>query len=159
MKIMFVCHGNICRSPMAEFIMRDLLVKEGLDHQFTVSSCATSDEEIINGIGCPVYPPARKVLERHGIDCGEKRAVRLVKDDYNKWDLFLCMDEKNLRNAKKILNGDPGGKIHKFLSFTGNRADVSDPWYTGDFDTAYNDILLGCFALLEKLKCEAYRST
>lgn len=152
MKIMFVCHGNICRSPMAEFIMRDLLAKEGLDDRITVSSCATSDEEIINGVGCPVYPPARKVLERHGLGCDGKRAVRLVKDDYGKWDLFLCMDEKNARNAKRILGGDPDGKIHKFLSFTGNLADVSDPWYTGDFDTAYNDILRGCSALLERIK-------
>lgn len=152
MRIMFVCHGNICRSPMAEFIMRDLLAKEGLGSSVTVSSCATSDEEIINGIGCPVYPHARKVLERHGLDCSGKRAVRLTEDDYREWDLFLCMDEKNVRNAKRMLKGDPDGKIHKFLSFTGNHADVSDPWYTGDFDTAYSDILNGCSALIEKLK-------
>lgn len=141
---------------MAEFIMKDLINKSVLANTVTVSSSATSDEEIINGIGCPVYPPAKKILEEHGLSCHGKRAVRLKKEDYQLWDVFVCMDDKNLRNAKRIFGGDPGGKIHKLLYFANKIADVSDPWYTGDFETAYDDILLGCSALLEKIKTEAF---
>ena len=149
-RIMFVCHGNICRSPMAEFIFRDLGRTKGLDSHCFAASCATSTEEIRNGVGNPVYPPAKRELYRHGIECGEKRAVQLKKSDYEKYDLFLCMDQYNLRNALRILNGDPEGKVRKLLDFA-DGSDVADPWYTDRFDVAYSDILRGCQALLSAL--------
>ena len=148
MKIMFVCHGNICRSPMAEFIFKDMIKKAGLSKDITVSSCATSTEEIWNGIGNPVYPPAKRELLKHGISCDGKRAVQLKKSDYGIYDLFLCMDGNNVRNALRILGADKGGKIKKLMSLTGEDRDVADPWYTDDFTTAYNDIYICCEALL-----------
>ncbi len=151
MRIMFVCHGNICRSPMAEFIFRDMLKRCGREGEFEVDSCATSTEEIWNGIGNPVYPPARAELERHGISCDGKRARQLKKADYEKYDLFLCMDEKNVRNALKILGCDNENKVKKLMAFTGDARDVADPWYSGDFETTYSDILKGCTALLSSL--------
>ncbi len=147
MKIMFVCHGNICRSPMAEFIFKDMLKKAEKTADFTVASSATSDEEIWNGVGNPVYPPAKRELLRHGISSDGKRAVQLQKSDYGKYDLFLCMDGSNVRNALKILGGDKDGKVKKLLSLTGSERDVADPWYTDDFKAAYNDIYSGCEAL------------
>lgn len=147
-KILFVCHGNICRSPMAEFIFKDMLRKKGLQKAFAVDSCATSREEIWNGVGNPVYPPAQAVLLRHGIDPAGKRAVQLQKNDYQRYDLLIGMDRANLRNMQRILGGDPQGKIHKLLEYVGSSADVSDPWYTGDFDRCYKDIYAGCAALL-----------
>lgn len=151
-KIMFVCHGNICRSPMAEFIFKDLTKKDGIENDFLVKSSATSTEEIWNGIGNPVYPPARQELNKHGISCEGKRAVQLTKEDYEKYDLFICMDSNNLRNAERIFGIDKDNKLHKLLEYCGETADVSDPWYTRRFDTAYNDILRGCEALLKVLK-------
>ena len=152
MKIMFVCHGNICRSPMAELVMRDLLKKKGLSDRVQVASCATSTEEIWNGIGSPIYPPARRELARHGIPVDEnKRAVQLRREDYGKYDLFVGMDSANIRNMHRILSGDPMGKICKLLSFTGSECDVADPWYTGDFDTTWRDVWQGCNALLSSL--------
>ena len=151
-KIMFVCHGNICRSPMAEFVFKDLLKKQGLEDRFLVKSCATSSEEIWNGIGNPVYPPAKQELNKHCISCEGKRAVQLTKEDYEKYDLFICMDSNNLRNAERIFGGDKNGKLHKLLEYCGETADVSDPWYTRQFDICYNDILKGCNALLEAMK-------
>ncbi len=151
-RILFICHGNICRSPMAEFIMKDLVKKLGRHKEFVIASCATSSEEIWNGVGNPVYPPARKILNEHGISCEGKRAVRLQKSDYDKYDLLICMDSNNVRNAMRIIEGDPKGKLSKLMSHAGKDADVSDPWYTDDFETAYNDILEGCMALIEKLK-------
>lgn len=147
-RIMFVCHGNICRSPMAEFVFRDLAEKSGKEKDFFVSSCATSREEILNGIGNPVYPPAKAELNRNGIDCSGKRAVQLRKDDYENYDLFLCMDRNNLRNALRIFGSDPEGKLGLLLDYA-QGGEVSDPWYTRRFDVAYADILKGCKELLK----------
>ncbi|MBQ4151323.1 MAG: low molecular weight phosphotyrosine protein phosphatase [Clostridia bacterium] len=150
-RIMFVCHGNICRSPMAEFIFKDLASKEGRAEDFAVASSATSTEEIWNGIGNPVYPPAREELAKHGIECGGKRAIQLQKSDYDKYDIFIGMDSANIRNMHRILGGDGEGKIHKLLDFA-EGGDVSDPWYSDRFDIAYRDIYKGCKALLEKME-------
>ena len=153
-RIMFVCHGNICRSPMAEFIFKDLIKKEGLENQFYISSSATSTEEIYMGIGNPVYPPAKEELLKHGISSDGKRAVQLNKSDYDKYDYFIGMDSANIRNMHIILGGDSGNKISKLLDHTDKRGDVSDPWYSDRFDIAYSDISRGCIALLEKLKTQ-----
>lgn len=150
-KIMFVCHGNICRSPMAEFVFKDIINKRGLEDMFIVSSSATSTEEIWRGVGNPVYPPAKRELIKHGISCEGKRAVQLKAEDYEKYDYFIGMDRANIRNMNIILKGDPEGKIYKLMSFTGSGDDVADPWYSGDFTTTYNDVLAGCSALLEFL--------
>ncbi len=146
---MFVCHGNICRSPMAEFIFKDMVKKCGREGEFFIASCATSTEEIFNGIGNPVYPPAKAELQKHGISCNGKRAVQLKRDDYERYDLFVCMDDNNCRNALRIFGGDAADKIVKLLSFTGENRNVADPWYSNDFSTAYNDIYRGCKAMLE----------
>jgi protein-tyrosine phosphatase len=154
-KIMFVCHGNICRSPMAEFIMKKLVRDAGLEEAFFIASSATSTEEIWHGQGNPVYPPARRELLKHGISCDGKHAVQVQKSDYRKYDLFVVMDSNNLRNLGRILGGDPDGKVHKLLSFAGRDADVADPWYSDRFDIAYQDIHEGCAALLASLTKEA----
>lgn len=146
-KIMFVCHGNICRSPMAEFIFKDMLKKCELEKEFIIASSATSTEEIWNGIGNPVYPPAKAELAKHGISCEGKRAVQLKKSDYDKYDMFICMDERNIINTMRIFGDDPDNKVRKLLQ----NWDVSDPWYSGRFDIAYNDIYKGCKNLLEEL--------
>ncbi len=140
---MFVCHGNICRSPMAEFIMKDLIKQKGLEDRFFVKSSATSREEI----GNPIYPPALAELKKNNITVTEKRAVQLKPDDYNNFDYFLCMDENNLRNIKRIFPDDPQNKISKLLK----EKDVADPWYYGNFDVTFNDIKKGCTSLLESL--------
>ncbi len=142
-KILFVCHGNICRSPMAEFILKDMVQTRGTAGSFYISSAATSTEEIWNGIGNPVYPPARAKLAEHGIGCAGKRAVQLTRLDYDKYNFLIGMDGANIRNMLRILGGDPEGKVWKMLSFAGLDRDVVDPWYTGDIDTAYRDIELG----------------
>lgn len=148
-KIMFVCHGNICRSPMAEFVLKDMVRCRGLEKDFVIASSATSTEEIWNGVGNPVYPPAKSVLENHGIDPSGKRAVQLKANDYDKYDLFIGMDSANIRNMTRIFSGDKDSKIHKLMEYTGSSADVSDPWYTRDFDRCYKDIYAGCKTLLE----------
>lgn len=150
-KILFVCHGNICRSPMAEFIFKDLVQKCGRAEEFEVASCATSREEIWNGVGNPVYPPAREELAKHGIACAGKRAVQLTKADYNHYDLLIGMDENNIRNMMRILGADPEGKVCKLMDYTDRGGDVADPWYSDRFDIAYRDIEEGCKALLEHL--------
>lgn len=150
-KILFVCHGNICRSPMAEFVMKDLLAKAGLTHQFTIASAATSTEEIWNGVGNPVYPPARKKLAEHGIGCEGKRAVQLTRADYQRYDYLIGMDRANIHNMTRMCGGDPEHKISLLLSWAGAERDIADPWYSGDFDATYKDVLEGCQALLEKL--------
>ncbi len=150
-KIMFVYHGNICRSPMAEFILKDMVKKKGLHDDFLISSSATSTEEIWDGIGNPIYPPAKAVLESHKIDPTGKRAVQLKESDYDKYDLFIGMDSANIRNMKRILGGDKSGKIHKLMEYTNSDADVSDPWYTRDFDRCYSDIYEVCEMLLKSL--------
>ena len=153
-KIMFVCHGNICRSPMAEFIMKKLVREQGLEDKFLIQSSATSTEEIWNGIGNPVYPPAKAELKKHGISCEGKRAVQLRSDDYGKYDLFIGMDSANIRNMHRILDGDPENKIRKLMDYTDRGGDVADPWYTRSFDITYRDVLDGCTKLLEELKKE-----
>ena len=144
-KILFVCHGNICRSPMAEFVMKDLLKKEGIDAY--VASAATSTEEI----GNPVHRGTRAKLGEYGISTEGKYAVQLTKSDYDKYDYLIGMDTYNIRNMLRILGGDPQGKVCKLLSFAGNDGDIADPWYTGNFDETYNDVLKGCKALIKIL--------
>ena len=151
-RIMFVCHGNICRSPMAEFIFKDLIKQNGTVKNFIVSSSATSTEEIWGGIGNPVYPPAKDELEKHSINCDGKRAVQLNKSDYDKYDIFVAMDETNIRNIRKIFGSDPQCKVHKLMDYTTRKGDVADPWYSGRFDVAYRDIYDGCMGLLESLE-------
>lgn len=151
MKIMFVCHGNICRSPMAEFIFRDMIKRNGLSNDISVSSSATSTEEIWGDIGNPVYPPAKAELAKHGLSCEGKRAVQLQKSDYDKYDLFIGMDKANIRNMQRILGGDPDGKIRKLMEYTDRGGDVADPWYSGRFDVAYRDIYDGCEGLLRSI--------
>ena len=146
-KILFVCHGNICRSPMAEFIMKDLVEKAGVSGQFRIESAATSTEEL----GNPVYPPARRKLAEHGISCAGKTARQLVRADYDRYDLLIGMDRANVRNMHRICGGDPSGKIHLLMEFTGRPGEVADPWYTGDFDTTWRDVLEGCQGLLKGL--------
>lgn len=136
---------------MAEFIMKKLVSEAGLQDDFFISSCATSTEEIWNGRGNPVYPPAKAELKKHGISCEGKCAVQLKTADYEHYDLFIGMDSANIRNMRKILDNDRDGKIYKLLTFAGRSDDVADPWYSGDFEKTYNDIYEGCKALLEHL--------
>lgn len=145
-KVLFVCHGNICRSPMAEFVMKDMVKKAGLYEQFQIESAATSTEEI----GNPVYPPARRKLAEHGIGCAGKTARQLTAADYRAFDLLVGMDRANLRNMRRICGGDPEGKIRLLLDFTDRPGgEVADPWYTGDFEAAWRDVEDGCRGLLE----------
>ena len=146
---MFVCHGNICRSPMAEFIFKNLAEKQGIADRFVVSSSATSTEEIWNGVGNPVYPSAKAELAKHGLSCNGKRAVQLKKSDYDKYNIFIGMDSANIRNMLRIFGGDPDGKVRKLMDYTDRGGDVADPWYSDRFDVAYQDILEGCTALLK----------
>ena len=147
-KILFICHGNICRSPMAEFVMKDLVRKAGLESQFHIASAATSTEEI----GSPVYPPARRKLAEHGINCSGKTARQLTRADYDRYDLLIGMDNANLRNMRRICGGDSDGKIRLLLEFTGRSGEVADPWYTGDFEATWRDVLEGCSGLLSHLQ-------
>ena len=146
-KILFVCLGNICRSPMAEFIMKDIVKKAGLSHQFHIESAATSTEEI----GNPVYPPARRKLAEHGIDCAGKTARQLTNADYDQFDLLIGMDQANLRNMHRICGGDFAGKLHLLMDYTDRPGDVADPWYTDDFETTWRDVLAGCQGLLREV--------
>lgn len=146
-RILFVCHGNICRSPMAEFVMRDIVEKTGLQDEFHIESAATSTEEI----GNEVYPPARRKLAEHGISCKGKTARQMRRADYERFDLLIGMDEWNIRNMNRICDGDPEGKIHKLLDYTTRKGDVADPWYTGDFDATWRDVTEGCQCLLKTL--------
>ena len=150
-KIMFVCHGSICRSPMAEFILKDMVKKMGIESEFFISSSATSTEEIWNGKGNPVYSHAKDELQRHGLSCKGKYAVQLKKSDYDLYDLFIGMDSANIRNMNYLFMGDPENKVSKLMDYTESGGDVDDPWYSDRFDIAYNDIYKGCCGLIEYL--------
>ncbi len=146
-RILFVCHGNICRSPMAEFVMKDLVKKAGREDDFYIESAATSTEEL----GNPVYPPARQKLAEHGIGCRGKTARQMRRSDYAEFDLLIGMDRWNIRNMERICGGDPDDKIHMLMDYTDRPGEVADPWYTGNFDATWRDVLEGCTALLEIL--------
>lgn len=146
-KILFVCHGNICRGPMAEFVMKDLLNKKGIAGQFEIASAATSTEEI----GNPIYPPAKRKLKEHGISCEGKTARQMTKKDYAYYDYIIAMDRLNLRNMPRFVGNDPDNKISLLMDFTNHHGDVADPWYTGDFDATLNDVCEGCVGIIKKL--------
>lgn len=147
-KILFVCHGNICRSPMAEFVMKDLLKKEALSEQVYVASAATSYEEI----GNPVHRGTKQKLAEIGISVKGKTAVHMEKSDYLLYDFIIGMDSMNIKNIMRIIGSDPEGKVSKLLAFAKEDGDIADPWYTGDFDATYRDVLRGCIGLLERIK-------
>lgn len=147
-KILFICHGNICRSPMAEFVMKDLVQKAGLEDRFKIASAAVSREEL----GNPVYPPARRKLAEHGISCAGKTARQVTKQDYSYYDYLVCMDSSNLHRLDRIIGSDPDGKVSLLLDHAGLHRDVADPWYTGNFDATWDDVSTGCAALLEELR-------
>ena len=146
-KILFVCHGNICRSPMAEFVMKHLVKEAGREDEFEIASAATSTEEIGNS----VYPPARRKLAEHGISCAGKTARQLTRRDYDYYDMLIGMDNWNIRNMERMCGGDPEGKIYRLLDFTDRPGEVSDPWYTDNFEATWKDCLEGCTALLRSL--------
>ena len=143
-RILFVCHGNICRSPMAEFVMKDMVKKRGVEHMFYIASAATSTEEI----GNPVHRGTRQRLAKEGISVDGKYAVQITKADYDKYDYIIIMDEYNRRNLMRIIGSDTDCKVHKLMEYAGSTRDVADPWYTGDFDATYRDVTAGCSGLL-----------
>lgn len=165
-KILFICHGNICRSPMAEFVLKDMVEKRGIKDQFEIASAATSTEEIWNGAGNPIYPPAQKELRKHGIgntpytDFSGKRARQITKEDYQYYDYLLCADYANVRNTIRITGPDKENKIHLLLDFAdgtvGGQArkgrSIADPWYSGDFTATYRDVYEGCEAFIRYIK-------
>ncbi len=146
-KILFVCLGNICRSPMAEFIMKDIVMKAGLEQEFEIASAATSTYEI----GNPVYPPARQKLAEHGIGCDGKTARQITKNDYEYYDYIVAMDDSNISNLKKMFSNDPYGKFSMLMSYTSRPGEVADPWYTRDFEATWKDVIEGCSALLKHI--------
>ena len=147
MRILFVCHGNICRSPMAEFIMKDMAAKRGLK-DFYIESCATSTEEL----GCDMYPPAKRCLTSHGIPFEHRSARQMTRGDYDRFDMIIAMDSWNIRNMRHFVGNDSEGKVSLMMSHCGKDDDVTDPWYSGDFETTYNDITEACTALLDSLE-------
>lgn len=146
-KILFVCHGNICRSPMAEFVLRDMVKKDGIADRFEIASCATSAE----ALGETVYPPAKRKLAEHGISCMGKTARQMTKSDYGYYDYIIAMDRLNLRNMTRFVGDDPKGKVSLLMDYTNCPGDVADPWYTGDFDKTWEDVTMGCRGLLNKI--------
>lgn len=147
-RILFVCHGNICRSPMAEFVMKDLVKKAGLEDDFYIESAATSTEEL----GNPVHYGTRSILKRHGISCDGKYARQMTRSDYAEFDMLIAMDQRNLRNMERFIGADPEGKVSLLLDYAGRSGEeVADPWYTGDFQATWDDVLEGCSGLLEEL--------
>ncbi len=146
-KVMFVCLGNICRSPMAEFILKDMVKKRGIDNKFQISSSATSTEEY----GNPIYPPAARKLTQEGVPYTSRTAVQLKKSDYDKYDYIIAMERRNIENIKRICGGDPDNKISLLLSFAGRNDNIADPWYTGNFDVTFDDIVEGCEGFLQSI--------
>ncbi len=146
-KVLFICHGNICRSPMAEFVMKNLVEKRGISSDFYIESAATSTEEI----GNPVYPPAKRKLAEHGISCDGKYARQVTKRDYQEYDYLIVMDNWNMKNLRRMLGADPEGKMFMLMSFAGSSREVADPWYTGNFDATWHDVTAGCEGLLDYL--------
>lgn len=147
-RVLFICHGNICRSPMAEFIFKDMVEKQGISHKFHIESAATSTEEIGNG----VYPPARRELARHGLSCAGHAARQVRSRDYQAFDYLLCAEQYNIRNLRWIISKDPQHKIMRLLDFSSRPRDIDDPWYSGNFTTAYSDIVEGCECFLHYLQ-------
>ena len=146
MRILFVCHGNICRSPMAEFVLKALVKAKGIEDQYYIESAAVTTDEL----GNPIYPPAKRCLSQHGVSFDPaKRARQITRADYDLFDRIICMDASNMRLIRRIIPSDPDGKIHLLMSYAGSGRDVADPWYTGDFETAFQDILMGCEAMLD----------
>ncbi len=151
-KILFICHGNICRSAMSKFVMNDLIEKAGLSGEILTDSAATSSEEL----GMPLYPPAYAELQKHGINGDGHKARRMKQDDYDKYDLILGMDYENLYNMKRLWPKDPKRKIHLLMDYTDRPGEVADPWYTRDFGSTWRDVLEGCTMLLEEIKNDNY---
>ncbi len=147
-KVLFICHGNICRSPMAEFVMKKLVQEEGLEEQFRIASAATSTEEL----GSPVYPPVRRLLAGHGMDCSGKTARQMERRDGAEYDLLIGMDQANLRNMRRICGTEHAGKLHLLMDFTSIPGDVADPWYTRDFEATWRDVNAGCRGLLQWIR-------
>ena len=168
-KVLFICHGNICRSPMAEFVLKDMVEKRGIKDQFEIASAATSTEEIWNGVGNPIYPPAQKELRKHGIgktpytNFSGKRARQITKEDYQYYDYLLCADYANVRNTTRITGPDTDNKIHLLLDFADGTVDsqehrgrsIADPWYSGDFTATYRDVYEGCESFLVTVQTQA----
>lgn len=146
-RILFVCHGNICRSPMAEFVLKDMARKRGIEDVLQIESAATTNDEI----GSPVHPGTVKRLAREGISCAGKHARRITKDDYDAFDVIIGMDEENMRHMMRVWDHDPQQKVHMMMEFAGESRDVADPWFTGDFEATYDDIHDGCIGLLRWL--------
>ena len=162
-KILFVCHGNICRSPIGEFVMKDIVNKHGVADDFYIESSATHTDEIWNGVGSPVYPPAKEKLYENGIGTPDnelgvkdKRARLTRRDDYDRFDYIIGMDRANIRDLNRLFGGDPENKIHMMLDYTGREGDVADPWYTGNFDATWRDVYEG-FTGLFKAIMSGYR--
>ncbi|MDF2513843.1 MAG: low molecular weight protein-tyrosine-phosphatase [Herbinix sp.] len=150
-KVLFVCHGNICRSPMAEFVFKNMVKKKGLSDKFIIASAATSTEEI----GNPVHPETRKILSTYGISTEGKRAIQMTRADYKEYDYIVAMDQRNVINMGRIIGQDSMNKVKRLLDFTSMSGDIADPWYTGDFDLTYQDVYRGCEELLETI-CKKY---
>ena len=145
--VLMTCHGNICRSTMAEFVFKDMVTKAGLEKEFYIASAGTSTEEL----GNPVHPGTRRKLAEHGISCAGKYAIQITRADYDKYDYLLGMDRWNIKNMDRLFGGDPEGKVRLLLEYAGESRDIADPWYTGNFDVTYRDVVEGCQALLEHI--------
>ena len=151
-KILFICHGNICRSPMAEFITKKIVKDLGKENEYEIASAATTEDAIISGIGHDIDVRSQRVMNEHGIPFNHRQARKMVKSDYEKYDYIIGMDEENFFDMNHISAGDPDRKEYKLLSFAGSMMDVDDPWYTGDFEAAYQEIYRGCEALIKKIE-------